>query len=205
MLLLGLSGRKRVGKSTISRIIQQRYQFVGAAFADPVYEIASVLLGFDARSVPSEAKEDKFPSLQMKSLRQVLQWIGTEFGRDMVGPDLWTFHMNKRLRRPPYSSAIGVVIDDVRFENEVKLIHAHNGKVVRLTGPDDVHGDTHRSELHTFPVDLTIGRGEDAEATAAAIMAWLTTPPDLQADKSSLHVPLAVAAEAAVLGDADDA
>ena len=71
--------------------------------------------------------------------RQLLQAWGTEYRRRQ-DPDYWVKRLEKKLR-----GLERVVIDDVRFPNEVEMIQRLGGKVIRIDRPGTVES-THASE-----------------------------------------------------------
>ena len=64
-----------------------------------------------------------------------MQTLGTEWGRNMIGPDVWvrlTMHRVDDL----LASGVNVIIDDVRFDNEAEAIRERDGQIVTLSrGP----------------------------------------------------------------------
>jgi hypothetical protein len=65
--------------------------------------------------------------------RRLLQLVGTEVGRGLYGNDLWVVCLHARVQRQlrefarahaPQAQAILMVVDDVRFENEARGLHA---------------------------------------------------------------------------------
>lgn len=70
--------------------------------------------------------------------REVLQYFGTEIGRQMYG-NIWTEACIRSIKKSQTGLAL---IDDVRFSNEVDAIRNEGGKVIRLTrvvNPEDKH------------------------------------------------------------------
>ena len=74
-------------------------------------------------------KEQPTEYLNGKSPRKALQTLGTEWGRRNISKSLWLDIWKQRIAA---GSAINVVADDVRFQNEVDAIHALDGVVVRI-------------------------------------------------------------------------
>jgi hypothetical protein len=74
-----------------------------------------------------------------------MQRMGTEFGREMVHPELWVRRCMNEVagytRR-----AVPVVISDVRFENEARVIRDQGGVIVHVRRGVSVSTDTHVSE-----------------------------------------------------------
>ncbi len=73
--------------------------------------------------------------------REVLQYWGTEIFRKSYS-NVWADACVRKIEKE--QPAIGAIIDDTRFPNEVQAVHAAGGKVIRLTrNPLD---DKHDSE-----------------------------------------------------------
>ena len=80
------------------------------------------------------------PGFISLTYRQILQLWGTEYRRRQ-DPDYWVKRLEEKLQ-----GLKKVVIDDVRFPNEVEMIHRLGGRVIRIDrpGPDE---STHASEI----------------------------------------------------------
>lgn len=75
------------------------------------------------------------------SARHMLRTLGTEWGRECVGPDVWTAHWLERVRSRSF-----VVVDDVRFPNEAELVRTLGGQMWRVTRPGVERATEHASE-----------------------------------------------------------
>lgn len=75
--------------------------------------------------------------------RLILQLIGTEFGRDLIHPNIWVNNLFIN-----YSKHSDWIIDDLRFKNEAVAIKERGGKIIRIVNPNvDSSNETHRSEF----------------------------------------------------------
>lgn len=83
------------------------------------------------------------------SPRQIMQWVGTEVGREIY-PDLWAEATLHRVRLWT-DQRENVIVSDVRFPNEVDMINAANGVVVRVLRPD---APTTKEASHVSETDL---------------------------------------------------
>jgi hypothetical protein len=83
-----------------------------------------------------------------------MQTLGTEWGRGWIHEDLWVELWRKHVG---YHLSIGgkVVVDDSRFPNEAKAVHALGGKLIRIRR-EGLQTGTHVSELHALPWDASI-------------------------------------------------
>ena len=78
--------------------------------------------------------------------RRIMQTLGTEWGREMLREDFWTAIAYNRCAYH-LGSAGRVVIDDMRFANELETVLSLGGTPVRIVRPSaQVTGGTHPSE-----------------------------------------------------------
>lgn len=128
-MLVGLCGAAGSGKSTIADALRTRHGFKVVSFADPLYEAVSLITGVDVCRLKDRAfKESPLPGIG-KSPRHLLQTLGTEWGRQMVSPDIWVSAAMARVE------SYGTVIADVRFDNEADAIRSRGGKVLYVVRP----------------------------------------------------------------------
>ena len=135
--VIGLCGQMEVGKTATAKaiaeqVLQARW-FDGVTilpFAGPLKRVAREIFGWDG------TKDEKG--------RRLLQVLGTDAGR-AYNPDLW---VNLWAREAADILAQGhlVLVDDVRFQNEVDAVVGLGGQVVRLTHPIRGLASTHPSE-----------------------------------------------------------
>jgi hypothetical protein len=143
-MLLGLAGPKRSGKSTVAAHLRERFGFVEDSFAAPLRQFVASILGLTLTELEA-AKEWPVPWLGDVTPRSMMQTVGTEWGRQMVHPDLW---IRSAMRRAEGARGRGapLVFSDVRFENEALAIQQAGGRVIRMTGRGEL-GDGHASEI----------------------------------------------------------
>jgi len=166
--VIGICGAARAGKTTFGDFLQERLAEMGhdarrIAFADPVKDIARQM-GWDGN------KGEKG--------RRLLQLLGTECGRECIGPFVW---VNKWLDRAAHELRHGhavVVADDVRFSGERGAIKLLGGTIFRVTRPGCGPSD-HPSERDDIAADHTIANVGTVEELRTAAHAWamhLATP-----------------------------
>lgn len=139
-MLIGLTGFRGSGKTTVAQMLQGR-GFVRMRFASPLKAML-LSLGLTQDEIDGSLKEAPCDLLNGKTPRWAMQSLGTEWGRDLISANLWVNVMRRNLERTP---AAHVVIDDVRFSNEVDLIHDLGGKVWRISRIG-IATDVHASE-----------------------------------------------------------
>lgn len=134
-LLIGFAGRKRSGKTTAAELLMAHHGFAGVSFAQPMRRFVADLLGITLAEL-EQVKEEPVDWLDGEATpRHMLQTLGTEWGREMVHPELWV-RTTMRAADDLRSNGYAVAISDVRFENEAKAIAARGGFVVEITRPD---------------------------------------------------------------------
>lgn len=170
--LVGLIGKKRVGKDTFAAVLVEEFGFARVAFADPLKEMALTIdpivhvgYGWDDDGLAYglgelveqhgwEAVKDHYPAA-----RRFLQRLGD--GVRQFDPEFWVragMAQAEDLRTESTTlyawaeneiAKIGpnpVVITDVRYPNEADAIREAGGLLFRITRPGVDDGDTHASE-----------------------------------------------------------
>ena len=78
------------------------------------------------------------------TVRRVLQWWGTEYRRAQ-DPDYWTKAWSRKIEQFDLEQT-HVLIDDVRFVNELNTIKVHGGLIVKIERPGFDGANNHASE-----------------------------------------------------------
>lgn len=86
----------------------------------------------------------EWPDMTAVSVRRILQWWGTEYRR-AADPDYWTRAWGRRVEQLD-PAAVHVLVDDVRFRNEVEVIRAHGGLLIKIERPGFNGANGHSSE-----------------------------------------------------------
>lgn len=147
MDIIGLTGAARSGKDTFASFLVENHGYKRLAFADTLREMVSLMTGLTPAELSDGAlKETPIEWLGGKSPRQLMQTLGTEWGRDSVCPDVWLNIVAQRLRQARQEGFIGVVITDVRFDNEAEFIRSRGGWVVQIVRPSATPVAQHASE-----------------------------------------------------------
>ena len=152
-MIIGLTGRKGCGKSTVGRIIAEEFDYAIKSFATPIKLMLSAMGLTKDQLYDPKLKELTIPEFG-KSPRELCQLLGTEFGRMLVSQNIWVTSLKKHL-----DADKNYVIDDVRFENEAVMIRAMGGVIVRvirgIPQPDDEHisEDGLDSELINYEIN----------------------------------------------------
>lgn len=162
--IVALSGYARSGKDTVAGVLA-RYGYARRSFADPVRDalnrldplingdgltLSEARAGFADPMSPEawDHAKTRFPEV-----RRLLQVLGTEVGRGMLGETVWA-DLGTRGIGPDDL----VVFTDCRFENEAEAVKRLGGEVWRVQRPgaDPVNGHTSETALDRWNFDLIL-------------------------------------------------
>jgi hypothetical protein len=150
-MLIGLCGYAQSGKDTLGALLVRHNAFERRAFADPMrqmlYAMNPFVLTYEETGQPNlkrvRAIVDTYGweyAKKHSEVRDLLQRLGTEGGRDILGDDVWV----EALFHRPYED---LVITDVRFQNEADAIHARGGTILRVVRDGVSAANSHISEF----------------------------------------------------------
>jgi hypothetical protein len=213
--VIGIYGSKGVGKDFVGKelyeVIQgseeSRRGHYGdnpmatlLALADPIKDYVIKHLGIphslaygsdEDKNTLTDYLWEKMPFKHDKkgrmSVREIIQTVGTELGRDVWGNNIWLNNMHNRIDY--YAGMVPkcvvyAIITDVRFDNEVNVIRSWGGVIWGVKGPQRIKktGDSHSSERqHDIALDAIIINdvGTTKEQVGAQIKEnfakWLST------------------------------
>lgn len=158
MRLIGIAGPAGSGKTTAAAYMARQWGWNTMAFADPIKDILASLFDmprsqFENTLLDREHKEQPVPGLGV-SPRRLMQTLGTEWGRQLIHPDLWLLMTQRRigwLEDTLPNEYAGIVIHDVRFDNEARWIRQAGGRIVRVTSRAGSACASHSSEAGLPP------------------------------------------------------
>lgn len=146
-----VTGRKRSGKDTFARYLARQLGCTYHSISVYVHEALARLLNVDASTIDRLKEKSciKFKGRKIP-LRQLLQRLGTEVGRQMINPEVWLSMLEKDLDDLPYN-----VISGIRFHNEVAFFEK---KGITFVCEVEQEGQVFKSDTHIsedgLPVEL---------------------------------------------------
>ena len=169
--IIGICGRAHSGKSMLSDYLIDRYGYEKVYFAQSLKEFCAVLLGFPSvdemnkhkteekdyvlgkkgveyissrTDIPYEVVLEEVQAIHstFKSIRHALQFIGTDLIRK-YNPN---WHVNELIQRIERSASDKIIIDDVRFPNELEVLERMGAKLVFVVRPNLENVTHHASE-----------------------------------------------------------
>lgn len=156
--LVALMGRKQSGKSTIAGHLLFKHDYHVSSLAAPIREMLSAFIGLQASYLCEEEwKAREMQELCGKTNRYALQTLGTDWGRKLIGEDVWLRYW-EYTHEPFIHNNKPLVVDDVRFTNEAERIVELGGIVIWIDPEDRIaKDDFHESETN-LPTDLATYR-----------------------------------------------
>lgn len=139
MKVIGILGFIGSGKNTVASYIRDKYGFHQKSFAGPLKDACSVIFNWPRELLEGDTEQSRiFRELKDEwwsnalgyeiTPRLMLQKLGTEAGRDVLGKDIWVSStVSGFLPGEQY------VISDCRFPNEIQAIRACGGKLIWVT------------------------------------------------------------------------
>lgn len=154
-LIIGIHGKARSGKDTSAALLRAMVGGYQYSFASPLYAMIAAGLGIDINDPYwKEHKESPIPAYGGKSLRQIVQTLGTQWGRNMICEDIWV----QRAMQVLSARGPGMIVSDVRYENEAAFVRRMGGVVIHLRRKDIPRINPHDSEngIQIEPSDFIV-------------------------------------------------
>lgn len=132
--IVAFSGLMGSGKSEAIDTLRKTYENLGhlsrpvilIKFAQPLYDMQEYVY---ERIKSVYVRPESF----IKD-RLLLQWLGTEWGRDTIDSDLWVKLWIAAVEQVAKDNPDAIIVcDDCRFNNEAKVIKQLNGIIIKIT------------------------------------------------------------------------
>ena len=151
------------GKSEVAERLIEAHGYTPVSLAGTVKYMVQVILedlGFHPNEVYDmifgKKKEIPIALLGDKSPRQLMQSLGTDWGRNMVDDTIWERIAEERIKYG-LSYNVSIVVDDVRFPNEAAMILRNGGFLIYVDRLPDANYEMldDKSKLHESEGKLT--------------------------------------------------
>jgi hypothetical protein len=169
--IIAFTGLASAGKTTAASPVIYEMGYYPLSFATPIKRMIEVL-------TPSMDKNERPEILCGKSIREAYQTLGTEWGRKMIHDNIWV-EIGRRIitSRLLYNGNSGVVIDDLRFNNEAVCVKEMGGIIIEVQRPGLIKME-HASESGISPelIDCSInnkGSVQDLQSEVIKIIKTL--------------------------------
>ncbi len=180
-MIVGLSGYARAGKSeAASALVQDGWELV--AFADKLREFLYILnpivegrMWISLQEVIDSHGWEGYKDTELSDeIRRLIQTVGTNCGRDLLGDNVWVDATLKSYDGMGKSDLIywkrkeraNWIVHDVRFPNEAEAIKNRGGKIIRISRPGvgPVNGHISETALDDYPWDHVIENDSTVES-----------------------------------------
>lgn len=160
--IIAFTGIIGSGKTAAAMRLVEEHNFRRIRFAGPLKDMAYAF-GLSWDHLDGSLKEVPCDLLGGKTPREFMQLLGTEFGRNMIDPDIWIKAWTHAVKQVPPD--VGIVADDCRFPNEAAVVRqlSGNARICRIIRSGQGTRQSHVSELQAFPVDTFIDNDEQLE------------------------------------------
>lgn len=153
MTIIGFMGNKCSGKTTCANYLAGEYEFIVKSFADPLKIACAAIFCLTPQQLYGDLKETPDERWDGCTPRTMMQFLGTDLLRNQthkIIPDISQniFVKNFSLwykQEIALNPDLKIVLQDVRFQNEVDMIHSFNGIVIKLENNKKCNDD-HESE-----------------------------------------------------------
>lgn len=126
--IIGLIGEAGSGKDTVAEYLQEDYNYEILSFTRPIVRALSSMYNVDRLMFTDrDTKDTPMHELFGQMPRRLMQTLGTDWGRDMIDPELWIKLLNDDVEyfmdlSLGAKDPIGIVIPGVRFMNEIMYL-----------------------------------------------------------------------------------
>ncbi|MEM6550127.1 MAG: hypothetical protein AAF713_20630 [Pseudomonadota bacterium] len=160
--VIGLAGASGVGKSSVARaIIKSNHAGFALLPSNTAgYQMLDRLLAHhcdeqEAEFWLSDWRERPCPYLGGRTVREALQTLLTEWGRDQMGAMLWRLAWQAQADRLAASGLV-IVNASVRFEDEAQAVRDRGGLVFLVTRAGMAPASAHRCENQVIRSDARV-------------------------------------------------
>ena len=174
--LIGLVGKKRVGKDTFADFLCKNHGYQKYSFAGPLKKACQEIFLLTDDQLETDLKEAVDPRWGITP-RKIFQQMGTEVFRNeittffpefkTIGGSIWIYRFKlwyqQQIKENP---KLKIVISDIRFEDEAMIVKEMGGLLVKIERDTKFGEDSHSSEQNIDKIkcdeyiknDSTVGK-----------------------------------------------
>ncbi len=147
--IIGISGKLNSGKTTLANYIVNEYKYTKYSFADPLKKGLMEIFGFEYDQVYTTKGKETLDKYWNITPRDTMQYFGTTIFRNNINKLIPEMNENFWVNRfkKNYKGEY-LVIDDVRFINEINIIKELGGIIIRINRNNELNkSNYHISEI----------------------------------------------------------
>ncbi len=149
-----ISGKQGSGKSTLAKMLQNHFDLLD--YSTQVLKFADTLYAMHDACLPILKAHGIRPE-SMEKDGELLQILGTEYGRKLLGEDVWAKALMKRLKDFQEITRNSLAfVDDCRFPNEFDILK-DQAVLIRLNCSTEVRKERcsyWREKIHESEIAL---------------------------------------------------
>lgn len=161
--IMAFTGKSGSGKSAAAFHLQKTQNVTRLRFAERLKRMC-IAMGLSTREIDGDLKKCVSDLLGGKTPQYAMQTLGTEWGRNLIHPDLWVNLLHRDLQYEIRMGRRDFVIDDVRFRNELAYLNNLKSKkdyrvvIVKIIRTGNNLPSLHQSEteMEEFKSDVEI-------------------------------------------------
>ena len=143
-MIIAISGLIGSGKDTVADYLVNLHEYRRESFAGNLKDSMSAIFGWDREMLEGRTKSSREWREQVDpwwserlgiphlTPRWILQYVGTDVIRGKFHDDMWLASLENKLRK----TTDDIVISDVRFKNEVKMLKNLGAICIEVTRGD---------------------------------------------------------------------
>lgn len=143
MVLIAICGFQGSGKDTIANYLVDKYGFIKLSFASAVKDVVAITFSWNRKLLEGDTEESRIfretiddwwsAKLNIPNFtpRIALQKIGTDIFRNNLDQNIWVDIVERKIK-DYINSNKNVVISDLRFPNEFKMIREYSGTIIHV-------------------------------------------------------------------------
>ena len=203
MKIIGITGEAGAGKTTFAGYLIEALSVLEGSwvscrklsFATPIKDALGAMLDLDRYYFEDRDKKERsldvYPGLGTP--RSLMQSLGTEWGRELIGPDLWVDIAKAKAKKFGDAGINYLLIDDVRFDNVARWVDEQGGVIIEVERDDIAIAGAHVSEngltsLPSYTVD-NIGDEKALRFTAYSLALEITGHKGYRTPSDPMRVP----------------
>ena len=159
--LIALTGASGSGKSTVAEYLSQlepssmerkreHIPFARIKFSQTLKKMLLQIPGITEEMTEGRLKETPQEIFGGQTPRQVMQTLGTEWGRELVSKNIWLDSWERSIEDYSY-----VVAEDLRYVNEAELVKRLGGEIWRVKRPNYLNSG-HVSETEQTDIEADV-------------------------------------------------
>jgi predicted kinase len=166
--VIGLGGRLRAGKDEVASHLAREHGYTVIGMSDALHEAMLALDPIvDVGPLYGDIEFERYSDVvaqvgyveakKRPEVRRLLQPLGTEVGRGLIGENVWVDITARKIERL-LAEGHSVALTGCRFENELRMIHSFAGRAVWVERPslNPTPEGVHASEVSLGPQDFDL-------------------------------------------------